>query len=460
MTNPATSCWIKNPLVSFDPLEGESRDGGLVVRDGIITERVAAGSQPAAEVELVVDAQHLVLLPGLVNTHHHFYQTLTRANRVALNKPLFPWLESLYPVWAGLTPEMVDLSTRLAAAELLLSGCTTAVDHHYVFPAGLESAIDVQVEALAAMGMRAALTRGSMSLGTTAGGLPPDSVVQSNDSILADSERLIDRYHSAAPGSMCQIILAPCSPFSVTSELLRDTAALAQQRDVLLHTHLAETEDENEFCVERFGMRPVDYIESCGWLTNRSWFAHGIHFTTEEVARLGAADCGVSHCPSSNMLLASGVCRVRELEEAGVRVGLGVDGSASNDGSNMIQETRQAMLVQRLQGQLSGADQSPTTHQSALRWATHGGAQLLRRDDLGTLAVGAAADFALFAIDEPRFSGSDDPLAALLLCGAHQADSVMVNGAWRVRNTELVDIDLARLQSSHSAIARRLWDAA
>lgn len=462
-----SAVWIKNPLVTFDPVNGAVTDGGVVVQGKTIVERVPTGEQPTSSFNSTIDASRLVLLPGLINTHHHFYQTLTRAHRAALNKPLFPWLQALYPVWSGLSEAMVDVSTRLAGAELLLSGCTTAVDHHYVFPQGLEQAIDVQARAMASLGLRAVLTRGSMSLGESAGGLPPDKVVQDNDTILADSERLIDRWHSTEPNSMCQIVLAPCSPFSVNTQLMRDTAELAAKRDVLLHTHLAETADENEFCLQQFGMRPVDYMEHCGWLNERAWFAHGIHFSAQEIERLGRAGCGVTHCPTSNMVLASGICPIRELEDAGVRVGLGVDGSASNDGSNMIQEARQALLLQRLhtqqrqaaaQGESDVVDSAEVVrHQDALRWATLGGAQLVRRDELGRIAVGAAADLSLFGLDEVRFSGSEDPLAALLLCGAHQARHVMVNGELRVRDGELVDVDLPALVQEHGKLARELW---
>jgi len=452
-----SAVWIKNPRLTWDPVDGETSDSGVVVKNAKIVERVAAGATPSSPITEEFDASDLVLLPGLINTHHHFYQTLTRAHRIALNKPLFPWLEALYPVWSRLTPEMIAASTRLAAVELMLSGCSTAVDHHYVFPRGLEQAIDIQAEAMAEVGMRAVLTRGSMSLGRSAGGLPPDSVVQDTRAILRDSERLIERLHDSAKGAMCQIALAPCSPFSVTTELMRDTAALAKQHNVLLHTHLAETDDENDFCLETYGMRPVDYMASCDWLNEKAWFAHGIHFSEAEVAVLGDAGCGVSHCPSSNMLLASGVAPVMELERAGVRVGLGVDGSASNDGSNMIQEVRQAFLMQRLAGKLSARQTSLVTHTDALRWATSGGASLLRRPDLGRISVGSAADLALFSLDEPRFSGSEDPLAALVLCGAQRVHSLFVNGECRVRQGELVGVDLERLQAEHQKAAQALW---
>ncbi len=441
--------------MSFDPSQGAVLDGGILVRDGRIVERVARGAQPSEQFDSVLDATSLVLLPGLINTHHHFYQTLTRANGAGLDKPLFPWLQALYPIWAGLTEEMIDVSTRVACSELLLSGCTTSVDHHYVFSGVLAHAIDVQAEAAAAVGMRVVLTRGSMSLGFADGGLPPDSVVQSTDVILADSERLIERWHDPQVGAMCQIALAPCSPFSVTPELLRDTAKLAAARNVLLHTHLAETEDENEFCEAQFGRRPLDHMQHCDWLHDKVWFAHGIHFNAAEVARLGQARCGVSHCPSSNMLLGSGICGVAALEGAGVKVGLGVDGSASNDASNMIVEARQALLLARLAG-----SEPLVSHLDALRWATLGGAQLLGREELGHLRVGAAADVALFALDDIRFSGSDDPLAALLLCGAQRAQHVMVDGVWRVRDGHLVHGDLAQLLARHQQLARSLWTAA
>ena len=365
------------------------------------------------------DAGRHVVLPGLINTHHHFYQTLTRAWAPVVNTPLFPWLTNLYPVWARLTPRDLELATTVALAELLLSGCTTAADHHYLFPAGMENAIDVQVEVARRLGVRVLLTRGSMTLGERDGGLPPQSTVQDPDVILADSERLITTYHERGPGAMVQIGLAPCSPFSVTREIMRDTAALAEQHDVRLHTHLAETIDEEDFCREMFGLRTVDYLESVGWLSSRTWLGHGIHFDDAEIARLGAAGTGVAHCPSSNMRLASGIARTVELEAAGVPVGIGVDGSASNDASNMILEARQALYLQRLR---YGAEQ--VTPERALTWATAGSARVLGRDDVGTIAVGQQADLALFTLDDLRFSGSHDPLSALLLCGADRADRV------------------------------------
>ncbi|MFE7407106.1 8-oxoguanine deaminase [Isoptericola sp. NPDC057559] len=447
------STWIKNPLAVFtadDSPEAPDARGGVVVDDGVITELVAAGGTPATTVDETFDASEHVVTPGLINTHHHFYQTLTRAWGPVADAELFPWLVNLYPVWARLTPRAHELATKVALTELLLSGCTTAADHHYVFPAGLDDAIDIQVAAVRELGMRATLTRGSMTLGTDDGGLPPQSVVQDADTILADSERLVAAYHERGPGARVQIALAPCSPFSVTTQNMQDTAELATRLDVRLHTHLAETIDEEDFLRERFGMRTVDYLESVGWLTDRAWLGHGIHFDDQEIARLGAAGTGVAHCPTSNMRLASGIARVLELEDAGVPVGLGVDGSASNDASTMILEARQALYLQRLK---YGAS-VPVAR--ALGWATRGSARVLGRDDLGVLAVGRQADLALWRLDEPRFSGSHDPVAALLLCGADRADRVMVGGDWRVVDGAVVDLDLPALLAEHRDAARRL----
>lgn len=452
-TDAATRTWVRDPLGVFtadDSPGAPDARGGLVVEGGVIVELVAAGAQPSAPVDETFDASQHVLTPGLINTHHHFYQTLTRAWGPVADAPLFPWLQRLYPVWARLTPRDHELATTVALAELLLSGCTTAADHHYVFPAGLDDAIDLQVAAVRRLGMRATLTRGSMTLGQDDGGLPPQSVVQDLDTILADSRRLVETYHERGAGAQVQIALAPCSPFSVTTDAMRESAALAEELDVRLHTHLAETVDEEDFCRERFGMRTVDYLESVGWLTDRAWLGHGIHLDDDEVRRLGAAGTGVAHCPTSNMRLASGIARAVELEDAGAPVGLGVDGSASNDASTMILEARQALYLQRLR---YGAD-IPVTR--ALGWGTRGSARVLGRDDVGVLAVGKQADLALWRLDELRFSGAHDPVAALLLCGADRADRVMVGGAWRVVDGTIPGLDLGALAAEHSAAARRL----
>ena len=446
--------WIKNPLAVWTGTDADAANG-VVVDAGMIAEIVAGGAEPAEAADRVFDASGLVIIPGLVNCHHHFYQTLTRAFPGALNKELFSWLVSLYPVWAGLAEESIALSTELALAELMLSGCSTASDHHYLFTEKIPNAIDIQIEAVRKMGARAVLTRGSMSLSEKDGGLPPDRVVQTEDVILAESERLIETYHDSDPGACIQIALAPCSPFSVTQELMRESAVLARKHGVLLHTHLGETEDENEYCVAKFGKRPLDLLENAGWLADDVWLAHGVCFNDEEIVRLGRAGTGISHCPSSNMLLASGICRAKELEDAGAPVGLGVDGSASNDSSNMMQEVRQAFLLQRIRYGSAGI-----SHEDALRWGTAGGARVLRRPDLGTLEPGKAADMAMFDLDELRFSGSGDPVAALVLCGAHKVRHMMIGGEFRVANGELVDVDVPRLRARHQELANQLAERA
>ena len=442
--------WIRNPLAIL----AADAAGGLVIEGTRIVERVPSGGRPAAPVQETFDASRHVVIPGLVNTHHHFFQTLTRAHPLAINKPLFPWLKSLYTVWDKLNPEAFRLASRLAYTELLLSGCTTAGDHHYLFPKGLEHSVDIQVEEARALGIRAFVTRGSMSLSERDGGLPPDTLVQDDDTILSDSERVLSLFHDTAPGAMVQIGLAPCSPFNVTKRLMRESAALAERYDCRLHTHLGETLDEDAYCLAMFGQRPVDYLEEVGWLNSRAWLAHGIHFNDEEVARLGKAGVGVCHCPTSNMTLASGQCRTCELEAAGSPVGLGVDGSASNDNSNLMEGVRHALMINRL---TYGAE--AVTHLDALRWATEGSAACLGRSDIGRIEKGREADLALFTLDELRFSGAHDPLAALVLCGAYKADRVMVAGRWRVIDGHPLGIETGQLREAHSRLARNLFGA-
>lgn len=446
----AARIWIKHPLAIFTANSLDAT-GGLVIENGTIVELLGAGQHPSHPCDQTFDAREHVVLPGLINTHHHFYQTLTRAWAPVVNQPLFPWLKTLYPVWARLTPEKLALASKVALAELLLSGCSTAADHHYLFPGGLENAIDVQVEAVRELGMRAMLTRGSMSLGEADGGLPPQQTVQQGEVILADSQRLIQHYHERGDGAQIQIALAPCSPFSVTQQIMRDSADLAEKLDVRLHTHLAETLDEEDFCLQRFGLRTVDYLDSVGWLGPRTWLAHGIHFNPDEIARLGQAGTGICHCPSSNMRLASGICPTLDLQAAGAPIGIGVDGSASNDGSNMILEARQALYLQRLR---YGAER--ITPELALGWASQGSARLLGRSDIGELAVGKQADLALFKLDELRFSGSHDPLSALLLCGADRADRMMIGGTWRVIDGQIEGLDVAKLIADHRQAAKAL----
>ena len=436
--------WIKAPLAIL----AEDAGGGIVVDGATIAELVHAGDTPRAAVDEVFDASAHVVLPGLINTHHHFFQTLTRALPAALDKELFPWLRALYPVWERLTPDAVRAAVGVAMAELLLSGCTTTSDHHYVFPRRGGAAIDIAVEEARALGIRAVLTRGSMDLSQKDGGLPPDDVVEDADTILADSERLVAAYHEHGPGAMVQIAFAPCTLFTATRELMRDTADLARRLGVRLHTHLAETEDEGDYCAEKFGCRPLDYLDQVGWLADDVWLAHGIYFTADERRRLGRAGTGICHCPSSNMILASGFCAVPDLEAEGCAVGLGVDGSASNNSSNMIQEVRQAMLLQRV-----ARRDSTISHKDALRWATRGSAACLGRTDIGEIAAGRQADLALFRLDELRFSGHGDPLAVLILAGGHAADRVMVAGRWRVVDGAIPGLDLDRLRADHQRAA-------
>jgi 8-oxoguanine deaminase len=439
--------WIRDPQAIL----ADGAERGIVVRQGFIVEKVATGAVPVTADAVVFDASAHVVVPGLINTHHHFYQTLTRALPAAMDRELFPWLQALYPVWARLTPEALDLAVTVAMAELLLSGCTTTTDHHYVFPRGLEDAVDIEIAAAKRLGLRVLLTRGSMNLSQRDGGLPPDSVVQDEDTILADSERVVARHHQRGEDAMVQIALAPCSPFSVTTSLMTKTAELAERLDVRLHTHLAETEDENRFCEQKYGCRPLDYLEQCGWLGARTWLAHGIFFDAAEMRRLAKARTTISHCACSNQILASGCCPVCEMEAAGVGIGLGVDGSASNDESNLMQEVRAAFLLQRARYGVS-----KVSHTDALRWATKGSAACIGRPELGEIAVGKAADFALFKLDELRFSGAGDPLAALVLCGAHRADRVMVGGKWVVTDGAIPGLDIAGLIRRHGAAAKKM----
>jgi 8-oxoguanine deaminase len=450
MHDDNAALWIKDPLAIL----ADSAERGIVVKAGRIVELVSAGREATTPDATLFDASEHVVLPGLINTHHHFYQTLTRAVPAALDRELFPWLQALYPIWARLTPEALDLGMTVAMAELLLSGCTLTTDHHYVFPFGAEDGIDIEVAAAKRLGLRVLLTRGSMNLSQRDGGLPPDSVVQDEDAILADSERVVTHYHERGEGAVVQIALAPCSPFSVTTSLMRATADLAKRLDVRVHTHLAETEDENRFCQQLYKCRPLDYLEDCGWLNERTWLAHGIHFNDSEIKRLARARTTVAHCPHSNQTLASGTCPVCAMEEAGMHIGLGVDGSASNDASNLMQEVRAAFLLQR-----SRYGVSKVSHRDALRWATKGSAACTGRSDVGEIAVGKMADLALFKLDELRFSGSGDPLAALVLCGAHSSDRVMVGGRWIVEDGTIPGLDLKDLIRRHSAAARALLSA-
>jgi len=438
-------------IATFDPAGSELRGGWLLVEDGRIA-GLGEGPLPVGPFDDIITGQDRVMVPGLVNTHHHLYQTLFRAVPGAQDKKLFDWLVFLYERWRGIDEDAVRTSTIVGCMELLLSGCTTTTDHLYLFPRGRERLTDVEIEAALETGIRFHPTRGSMSLSRDEGGLPPPDVVQTEEEILRDSERLICERHDPSFGAMVRIALAPCSPFSVTRELMRETAELAREYGVLLHTHLAETVDEERFCSERFGMRPVDYLEDVRWLADDVWLAHLVHLTPDDIRRLAAARVKMAHCPSSNMILGSGIAPVPEMLRQGIAVGLGVDGSASNDASNMIREARQAMLLARVR---SGAD--AMTARQALVLATIGGARVLHRDEeLGSLELGKCADLALFDLSALEFAGAADPVAALVHCGAQYADLVMVNGEIRVRGGKLVNERLYDFIPRQREITRRL----
>jgi 8-oxoguanine deaminase len=423
-----------------------------VLLRGNAVEAVGPTSELTAQADEIVDARGLVLLPGLVCTHHHFFQTLTRNLPQAQDAELFDWLVAHYPVWARLTPEAVRASTATAAAELLLSGCTTAADHEYIWPNGARA--DDQIEVARAMGLRFHVSRGSMSRGRSQGGLPPNEAVEDETTILRDTERVIREHHDPARFAMTRVVVAPCSPFSVTPELMRASAELARKHDgVHLHTHLCETRDEEKYCLEQYGKRPVELAESLGWTGPDVWFAHAIFIAPDEIARLGKARTGVAHCPTSNMRLGSGIAPVLAQRDAGMRAGLGVDGSASNDGSHMLDEARHAMLLQRV---AHGA--AAMSAREALRLATRGGAQVLGRDDVGALAPGMAADVIGVRVDDLATAGGGlhDPLAALVFCRIPNVDLSIVNGAVRVRDGRLVGVDLRALVERHDRASRAL----
>ncbi len=441
-------------LVTMDGDRREIAGGGLYAEDGWVTQVGPTAELPATADE-VLDLSGHVVVPGLVNTHHHLYQSLTRAVPAAQDAGLFDWLTALYPIWAGLTPDDVDVSTRLGLVELALSGCTTASDHLYLFPNGCR--LDDSIEAAREVGMRFHASRGSMSLGRSQGGLPPDGVVEDEDAILSDTQRLIDEHHDPAPGAMTRIVVAPCSPFSVTADLMRQSAAQARAAGVTLHTHLAETMDEEEFCRERFGMPPFAYAESLDWAGGDVWFAHAVFPGEGGVEWLAATGTGVAHCPSSNMRLASGIAPVRDYLAAGVRVGLGVDGSASNDGGHLLGEARQAMLLARLAVAPGVGEGGLMPARAALELATLGGAAALGRDDIGSLRPGMCADFAAFPTARIGLAGAlHDPVAALVLCGPFFAAHTYVHGRALVSGGRPATVELERLIERHNRAARRL----
>ncbi len=455
-----TTLLIKNAhIVTMDDHQREIPEGGLFIRRGLIQEVGPMRELPETADE-VLDLKGHIVFPGLVNTHHHFYQTLTRAVPAAQDANLFNWLKTLYPIWARLTPEDIFISTQTALAELALSGCTTAADHLYLFPNG--SKLDDEIAAASEVGLRLQASRGSMSLGESQGGLPPDSVVDTEDNILKDSQRLIEKYHDAKTGAMTQIVLAPCSPFSVTGELMKQSAKLAREYGVHLHTHLAETEDEEQFCLDKFGYRPVGYMQSVDWIGEDVWFAHAVWVNHEEISLFSEHKCGVAHCPTSNMRLASGIAPVKNYLKAGVNVGLGVDGSASNDGSHLLAEVRNAMLVSRVNDGMTGFSLSNDPSRKlmnareALHLGTVGGASVLGRKDIGSLEAGKCADFFAVNLNRIGYAGMHDPVAAVVFGQPANVDYTVVNGKFIVKEGQLVTVDERKLVEKHNKAAKRL----
>jgi 8-oxoguanine deaminase len=446
-------------IVTMDDHQREIPDGGLFIRDGFLEQVGETASLPSVADELLDLAGHIVL-PGLVNTHHHFYQTLTRAVPAAQDANLFNWLTTLYPIWARMRPEDIFTSAQTALAELALSGCTTASDHLYLFPNG--SRLDDEIAAAQEIGLRIQASRGSMSLGQSQGGLPPDSVVDDEDSILKDSQRLIQQYHDPKPGAFVQIVLAPCSPFSVTSDLMKQSARLAREYNVHLHTHLAETEDEEQFCLQKFGHRPVGYMQEVDWVGDDVWFAHAVWVNDEEISVFARHNCGVAHCPTSNMRLASGIAPIKEYRAAGVNVGLGVDGSASNDGSHLLAEVRNAMLVARVKEGITGYSLSNDpnrklmTAREALYLGTRGGAAVVGRTDIGSLETGKCADFFAVNLNRLGFAGMHDPVAAVVFGQPVNADYTVVGGKFVVKEGQLCTVDEHKLVEKHNQAAKRL----
>jgi len=442
-------------LVTMDAARRELRGAGLYAVDGFIRQ-VGTTDELPATADVVLDLAGQIALPGLVNTHHHLNQTLTRAFPAAQDVNLFAWLTAQYPAWTRIDAEASRTSTLVGLAELLLSGCTTVFDHTYLFKSG--NSVDVQVAAAREIGARFHASRGSMSVGRSKGGLPPDEAVEDEADILAASERAIDRYHDPRPGAMTRIVLAPCAPFSVSADLLRESAALARARGVRLHTHLAETLDEERYTLERFGVRPVAWMDALGWVAADVWFAHAVHVSDGEIGHFARAGCGVAHCPSSNMRLASGIAPVKKYMAAGVKVGLAVDGSASNDASNMLLEARQAMLLARLDLGLRRPGGPPPedwmTAREALELATIGGARVLGRDDVGSLEPGKCADFFSLDLGAVDYAGAlHDPVAATVFCAPTRARFTVVHGRVVVEDGRVTTLDMGPVIARHNRLA-------
>lgn len=467
----ARTLLLKNAdiLVTMDGGRREIENGGLFAQDGLIT-AVGSSHELPETADRVIDASGQIVLPGFVNTHHHLNQTLTRNLPAAQNNNLFPWLQAHYRIWARTGPEASRASALVGLAELALSGCTTVFDHSYLFQSG--NKVDYQIEAARDLGVRFHASRGSMSLGESKGGLPPDACVEDEDDILKDSIRVIDRYHDASVGAMTRIVVAPCSPFSVSEDLLRESARLARDKGVMLHTHLCETLDEERYTLERFGKRPVEWMEGLDWTGPDVWYAHAIHVDDDEIRVFSSTGCGAAHCPCSNMRLASGIAPVKKYMAAGVKVGLGVDGSASNDGSNMLSEVRQAMLLARLNLGLTppGAHEHaalPPSHplrsgewmtaREALELATLGGASVLGRDDIGSLEAGKCADFFTLDLNTIEFAGGlHDPVAAVVFCSPKGAKTTVVNGNVVVDDGRIVTLDIDSVIAEHNRLSLKL----
>jgi cytosine/adenosine deaminase-related metal-dependent hydrolase len=448
-------------VVTMDDARREIADGAVFIRDNVIEQVGASSALPQAADE-VIDARGHLVLPGLINTHHHMYQSLTRALPAAQDGALFDWLTSLYPVWANLTPDMIRVSTRTAMAELMLSGCTTSSDHLYIYPNGCR--LDHSIEAAQEIGMRFHAARGAMSVGQSQGGLPPDSVVEDEAAILKDTQRLIETYHDEQRYAMQRIVVAPCSPFSVSRDLMREAAALARSygrsSGISLHTHLAENLNDVAYSREQFNMTPAQYAEDCGWVGHDVWHAHCVQLDADGIALFGRTHTGVAHCPCSNMRLASGIAPVRKMLAAGVAVGLGVDGSASNDGGHLLGEARQAMLLQRVAHWDSTGPAAMSARQ-ALEVATLGGARVLNRDDIGALKPGMAADIVLFDLEQLGYAGAlHDPVAALVFCTPSNVAYSIINGRVVVREGVCTTLETGVLRERHNRLARELAEAA
>ena len=430
-------------------IEAEIKNGGLFARNGVI-EAVGKSNSLPQTADTIIDMKGHVVIPGMVNTHHHLFQNLTRAVPAAQNSELFGWLKTLYPIWSNIGPEHVYWSTALGLAELALSGCTTSSDHLYIYPNGAK--LEDSLSAAEDVGVRFHGTRGSMSIGESQGGLPPDSLTEKESFILSESQRLIETFNDNKRYAMQRVALAPCSPFSVSIDLMRESAAMARSYGVGLHTHLAENVEDIEYCLQQFGMRPGEYIEAVGWTGDDVWHAHCVQLNSEEINLFAKTGTGIAHCPCSNMRLASGIAPVRQMLDTGVKVGLGVDGSASNDSGNMLNEARQTMLLQRVNSKASAM-----TAREALQVATRGGASVLNRDDIGMLAPGYAADITAFKRDNVDFSGSDwDPVASLVFCGPGKANYTIINGKVIVSEGQLTTIPMEKLVHKHNNLSHDL----